>query len=146
MSRARKVLVAAGIAVAVLVLAFVALAWPATPEPEPYAEPAAQRIADGLVAAGFNDTLVDVTAERALVRVDAPEGADVNATEWAVLGAVHAADTGSPLYVVQVFLAGVAHEEVAVRAEDVQALLDGEMTPEAFEANATRTSGLPEGS
>lgn len=123
---------------AVVAMALLVLGQPRAPEPAPVADATTTRLAEQLASAGITDALVDVTAQRALVRYEVPAGADAERVMYVVLGAAERVAPASERAVLQVFRSGAPKEEVVAAMADVHAFASGALTQAAFEARLDR--------
>lgn len=85
-----------------------------------------------LVAGGINESMIDATAERALIQYDLPEGMEKEASWYFVMGAAAAASPESEKIIVQAFVSEKATQKVSVKMKDVLDLLAGKITDSEF--------------
>jgi hypothetical protein len=88
-----------------------------------------------LAANGITDAAVDVTSERVLVTVQAPDNVDAYQIKYVAFGAAAALENAPPLVVVEVFRGSQLLEAAQVRTDLVVKFLSDGMSFEDFEKN-----------
>jgi len=127
--------VALGVVAIVIVVAVVSLAALPAPGFEPSETNSAIHVR--LAGVGFTDDVVDVTAERALVRYTVPANLSRLDSELLVLRSVADTAPSVDLIVLQVYEAGSPVEQVTVEMRWVQAYEAGTLTVDELRGHFT---------
>lgn len=102
--------------------------------PPPTATPENEELYSALQSAGIEDALVDVTDDRVLVRYERPEGYDVRATNYLVMGAAVEAAPYTERVVVESYDGSTRLERISANTGDVLAIVrTDDPSPEDWE-------------
>lgn len=127
----KTLLVSAGV-LAVVVLASLALFWPAS-SASFEADPTATEISVDLAEEGIPDAVVDLTDERALVRYNVPQDLSAEGSWLVVFDSLLQQAAESERAVLQVYEDGDPSQEVEVDMEDVGAYFEARISWEEFQ-------------
>lgn len=142
-TRRRSIMVGIAALVAVLIILGAVLGRPLPSGPSTIGSEANTRLYETLASGGLNESLVDITSERVLVRYNLDAPVDAATSEWALwftVGAVYSVAPQSERLVIQEYHDLEPVAEIEILMDDIESLVAGSLTEEEFESRMQRTS------